>query len=292
MKFAIKPIQASELNGIIMGRRDKAVSYVSNLDDADQDCLTFCDQNHINQVPEKRAGIILCPMEAKEKITDFKASSLVLTDDPLFTFTIQLNKNGYNNVLEGNSFSSFDGVTQNLQQVYIESNVQIGTNLELFPFTALFSGTRIGNNCRIQTGSSVGAIGLAYAKKDNKYYRIPHLGGVAIGDNVDIGANVTIIRGILQNTIIGHGTKIGNNINIGHNVVIGKDCFISAGTVISGSVVLEDNCWIAPNVSILNGITIKRGTQVGIGAVVYKNTVNDMVYVGNPAAPVWNRKNQ
>jgi UDP-3-O-[3-hydroxymyristoyl] glucosamine N-acyltransferase len=273
-----------------MGRRDKAVSYVSNLDNADKNCLTFCDQNHINQVPENNAGIILYPMEAKEKITDFKAGSLVLTDDPLFTFTIQLNKNGYNNVLKGNSSSSFDGVTQNLQQVYIESDVQLGTNLEIFPFTSLFSGTRIGKNCRIQSGSSVGAIGLAYTKKDNKYYRIPHLGGVAIGHNVDIGANVTIIRGILQNTIIGHGTKIGNNVNIGHNVVIGKDCFISAGTVISGSVVLEDNCWIAPNVSILNGITIKRCTQVGIGAVVYKNTCKDTVYIGNPAAPVWNRK--
>lgn len=290
MKFAIKPIRASELKGIIIGRRDKSVSYVSNLDNADQDCLTFCDQNHIDQVPENRAGIILCPMQAKEKITDFKASSLVLTDDPLFTFTVQLNKNGYNNVLEGNRPSSFNGVTQNLQQVYIERNVQLGTNLEIFPFTSLFSGTRIGKNCRIQSGSSVGAIGLAYTKKDDKYYRIPHLGGVVIGDNVDIGANVTIVRGILQNTIIGHGTKIGNNVNIGHNVVIGKDCFISAGTVISGSVVLEDNCWIAPNVSLLNGITIKRGTQVGIGAVVYKNTAEDMVYIGNPAAPVWKRK--
>jgi len=291
LKFSIKPTNVAEFNGIIIGEDDTNVSYVANLVHADIECLTFCDENNIDQMAEVKAGIILCTADIESSIKDFKAASLVLTENPLLEFANHLNRNGYHNKLQGNFASALSPATQSKpEQVYIEKNIKIGENFALFPFTSIFSGTRIGNNCRIQSGSSIGAIGLAYAKEDEKYSRIPHLGGVVIADNVDVGVNVTIVKGILQNTIIGEGTKIGNNVNIAHNVIIGKNCFISAGAVIAGSVVIEDECWIAPNVSILNGVRIKRGGQIGLGAVVFKNTKENFVYLGNPARPVWKRK--
>ena len=293
MKFPIKPTTIAEFKGTILGEKSVTVSYVSNLDNADRECLTFCDENHIAQIPQVKAGIILCPSDAMNTIGDFEAASIVFTENPILAFVKHLNRSGYNNKPEGNSASAFSTDARSiLEPVYIESNVIVGKNFELFPFTSIFSGTRIGNNCRIQSGSSIGAVGLAYAKEDETYCRIPHLGGVIIADDVDIGANVTIVKGILQNTIIGKGTKIGNHVNIGHNVIIGKNCFISSGAVIAGSVVIEDECWIAPNVSILNSVKIRQGDQIGIGSVVFKSTKGNFVYMGNPAKPVWKRKNR
>jgi len=291
LKFPIKPTNVAEFRGVILGENNTTVAYVSNLDHADIECLTFCDENHADQIAVVKAGIILCPANIQSAVSEFKAASIVFTENPLLEFTKHLSRNGYSNKLEGNFASAFSTVRRSIAEaVYIEGDVKIGKNLELFPFTSIFSGTRIGDNCRIQSGSSIGATGLAYAKKDKSYYLIPHLGGVIIADDVDIGANVTVVKGILQNTIIGKGTKIGSNVNIAHNVIIGENCFISSGAVIAGSVVIEDDCWIAPNVSILNGVKIKRGDQIGIGSVVFKNTKENLVYMGNPARPVWKRK--
>jgi UDP-3-O-[3-hydroxymyristoyl] glucosamine N-acyltransferase len=291
LKFPIKPTNVTEFSGRILGEDNTTVSYVSNLDHADMDCLTFCDENHINHIAEVRAGIVLCPADNESTITGFKAASIVLIENPIFEFASHLSRNGYNNKLEGNFAAAFSSDMQSVPElVYIEKNVKIGENFELFPFTSIFSGTTIGNNCRIQSGSSIGAVGLGYAQRKETYHPIPHLGGVVIADNVDIGVNVTVVKGILQNTIIGKGTKIGNNVNIAHNVIIGKNCFISSGAVISGSVEIEDECWVAPNVSILNGVTIRRGGQIGIGSVVFKSTKKNFVYMGNPAKPVWKRK--
>ena len=143
---------------------------------------------------------------------------------------------------------------------------------------------KLGKDVRIWSNSTIGVDGLAYAKgEDDRYEVFPHLGSVRIGDHVDIGANATVVRGIMQDTTIGDGTKIGNHVNVGHNVQIGQNCFVSPGAVLCGSVVVEDDCWIGPSSAIRNHIRISKGSTVGLGAVVIRDVPDKVTVVGNPA---------
>ena len=175
-------------------------------------------------------------------------------------------------------------------QSYIEDNVTIGAGTEIFPFVSIFSETSIGSDCSIQSGVRIGAAGLAYALNGSDYVNFPQVGRAIIGEYVDIGSNSEIMRGILQDTVIGNGTKIGSGVTIGHNVRIDSGCFISSGTTICGSVVLGDHCWIAPNCSVLNGAVLAEGTQLAIGSVLAADTRAWGVYAGNPARLVKIRK--
>jgi UDP-3-O-[3-hydroxymyristoyl] glucosamine N-acyltransferase len=125
---------------------------------------------------------------------------------------------------------------------------------------------------------------MSYIKgKNGDYTRLTHLGNVEIGDNVEIGCNTTVLRGILEATVIKSGAKIGNQVNIGHSSIIGENCYISAGAVVGGATIVGDNCWIAPGVSIRDNIKIGDNCTIGVGSTVVKDTEPNSVYYGSPA---------
>lgn len=289
MKFKIQSVTADQIGNQIFGDSQYNVQFVANSDYAEKDCLTFFTGDNIDTLSEIEAGIILAKSELADKITQAKASAIVFTDDPSYEF-VRIAGENYNNTFTGNNPENVSETAKVSENAYIEKNVSIGDLTEIYPFASIYEWTSIGENCRIQSGTTIGGIGLGYASKDSKYsLRFPHLGGVEIGDNVDIGSNSTVVRGILQNTTIGSGTKIGNIVNVGHNVTIGNDCFISSGVTLCGSVKIEDNCWIAPGAVILNKVTIKKNTQVGIGSIISKDTNADSIYIGYPARRIGNR---
>ena len=204
---------------------------------------------------------------------------------------IEIISENYDNCFKPAALRPVSSGVVSAPNAHIEENVFIGENSEIFPFAVIHSGSVIGEKCRIQANSVIGAVGMAYAEVGMEYSaRFTHLGAVRIGDNVDIGANSIIVRGILQDTVIGNGTKIGNGVNIGHNTIIGKNCFISSNVTLCGSVVLEDGCWIAPGTTVLNKVVIRENTQIGVGSVVRKSTDPDSVYVGNPAKRIGRRR--
>jgi UDP-3-O-[3-hydroxymyristoyl] glucosamine N-acyltransferase len=290
MKFKVNPLKAKHLGKEILGDKETEVNFVSNIENAGRDCLTFYTGKDVEFLKNIEAGIILANKRINDKIDNCKASSIVLLENPMYSFTRILSAN-YKNTFTGNMIHSFlNDKIKVADNSYIEQNVAIGENTEIYPFVSIFNNARIGEYCKIQSFTSIGSIGLAYAKEGKHYERFPHLGGVIIGDYVDIGSNVTVVRGTLQNTVIGNGTKISNNVNIGHNVAIGENCFISAGVVISGSAEIEDNCWIAPGVTILNKVIIKENTQIAIGSVVNKDADKNSVYAGYPARKIANRE--
>ena len=108
-------------------------------------------------------------------------------------------------------------------------------------------------------------------------------GRVIIGNNVDIGANTTIDRGALSDTIIGDNTKINNLCHIAHNTKIGKNVIITGCVNISGSSIIEDNVWIAPNASIRGWVIIGESATIGIGSVVTKDIPKGETWIGNPS---------
>lgn len=151
---------------------------------------------------------------------------------------------------------------------------------------SIYKGVIVGKNCHICSGAVIGADGHGYTKDDDgRYQKIRHMGSVVIKDNVKIGANSCIDRGVLDDTTVGDNTKIDNNVHVAHNVVIGRNCMIIAGAVICGSSTIRDNVWIGPNSVISNGITINDNAKINIGSVVIENVGIGEEVSGNFAIP-------
>ena len=175
--------------------------------------------------------------------------------------------------------------------VYVGPGTVIGEHCRIVDGTVIdanvtiYRRVTIGKSCHISSGAVIGADGHGYVLDGNKkYQKVRHIGNVVIGDNVDVGANSCIDRGVLDNTRIGDNTKIDNLVQVAHNVTIGQNCIITAGVIIAGSSSVGDNCWIAPGAVINNGISIADHNQVGMNSVVYRSVKKtDCVYVGNPA---------
>ena len=168
----------------------------------------------------------------------------------------------------------------------IEEDVVIGDGVHLGHHVVLGRKTRIGNSFSVGSNTVIGTSGFGFVADDvtqGRHIRIPHIGGVRIESNVEIGSCVVIARGTIDDTVIGPYVKIDDHVFVAHNVSIGENSIIIAGTEISGSVVIEDNCWIAPQVTVSNGVTVGAGSLVGIGTVVTRDVPGGMVVVGNPA---------
>lgn len=170
--------------------------------------------------------------------------------------------------------------------VYIGEEVEIGEGTVIWPNVVIHNGTRIGKNCVVKSFCSIASEGLGYEMDGDAYFKFPQLGGVVMGDRVEIGPNATIRRAALDNTVIGDGTKIGAFVNIGHNCIIGKNCLIVCQGVTGGSSTIGDNVFFGINALLLNGADIGSNVTLGMGAVVVKSVPDDTVVVGNPAQPM------
>lgn len=144
----------------------------------------------------------------------------------------------------------------------IAEDACIGSNTTIYPNVSIGHEVRIGDNCTIYSGVVIGTDGFGYVRDADAYLKIPQIGTVVIGDNVDIGANTTIDRGALLDTIIHEGVKLDNHIQVAHNVVIGKHTVISAFTGIAGSARIGENCLIGGGVGIRDNIEITDNVVV------------------------------
>ena len=161
-------------------------------------------------------------------------------------------------------------------RVRIGDHVSIGANT-VIANCDIAQGVRIGCNC------TIGLPGFGYEKDESgRYWRFPHLGGVRIERDVEIGSNTCIDRGSLGDTVIGAGSKIDNLVHVAHNVVLGKNTVVIANSMLGGSVTIGDGSWVAPSVTIMNQASIGAGATLGLGAVVLKDVAAEQVIVGNP----------
>lgn len=160
-----------------------------------------------------------------------------------------------------------EGVTLG-ENVRIESgcvisfDVVIGDNTVLHPNVVIEHATVIGSNCTIYAGVAIGTDGFGYERDGDAYLKIPQIGNVIIGNDVDIGANATIDRGALLDTIIHDGVKLDNLVQVAHNVEIGKNTVISSFTGIAGSTKIGENCLIGGGVGIRDNIEIVSNVMI------------------------------
>ena len=166
----------------------------------------------------------------------------------------------------------------------IGNNVSIGNGSVIRNHVIISDNTIVGSNCLIKSNTVIGEEGFGFERDNDQVpIRLPHVGRVVIGDNVEIGALNTIARGTLDDTYIGDNVKIDDHVHVAHNVHIEKNTIVTACSEISGSVRIGANGWLAPNCSIMNGITLGENVFVGLGAVVTKSVESNSVVFGNPA---------
>jgi UDP-3-O-[3-hydroxymyristoyl] glucosamine N-acyltransferase len=167
---------------------------------------------------------------------------------------------------------------------YIGPQVKISDNVTIKNNVVMEGKVTIGRGTIISSGVIIGTDGYGYYKnKEGINIKVPHFGGVIIGQNVEIGANTCIDRGTLGDTKIGKNVKIDNLSHIAHNVIIEDNAIVFALTVIAGSVLLRENSYVAPSATIMNQLTIGRNSIVGLGAVVLKDVEDNVVVAGVPA---------
>jgi len=138
----------------------------------------------------------------------------------------------------------------------IGKNVVIGRGSKIYPNVTILDRCEIGENCILHSGVVIGADGFGFVPEDEHYVKVPQIGRVLIGDDVEIGANTTVDRGAIEDTVIGNGVKLDNQIQVAHNVVIGDHTVISAGTAIAGTTRIGKHCLIGGCVAIRDNIEI------------------------------------
>jgi UDP-3-O-[3-hydroxymyristoyl] glucosamine N-acyltransferase len=145
----------------------------------------------------------------------------------------------------------------------VERGVTIGEGTRIFPRVTIHRGTRIGRRCVVQSGSVLGSDGFGYATDSHgRHHPVPQRGGLVLGDEVDVGANVTIDRGSSGDTEIGSGTKIDNLAHVAHNVRIGRNAIIIAQVGIAGSTRIGDYAVIGGQAGLAGHITIGDGARI------------------------------
>ncbi len=168
--------------------------------------------------------------------------------------------------------------------VFLGNNVAIGKNCIIHPNVSIYDNCILGDNVIVHSNTVIGGDAFYYQKREGKYEKMHTCGRVVIGNDVEIGSNSTIDKGVSGDTTIGQGTKIDSHVHIGHDTEVGKNCLFAAHVGISGAVVIQDDVTLWGQVGIPSDVVIGKGVVVLAQSGVTKSLENNKVYFGSPAA--------
>ena len=160
----------------------------------------------------------------------------------------------------------------------VEDNVQIGKQCQLHSRVTLAQNVRLGDHCELHSGVVIGSDGFGLVEQGHEWFKVPQLGTVEIGDNVEIGANTTVDRGALDNTIIEDGCKLDNLIQVAHNVRIGAHTAIAACVGIAGSANIGKHCKIGGAAVVLGHLKVADNVMITAMSLVTKDIRQSGVY--------------
>ncbi|MDY4010502.1 MAG: UDP-3-O-(3-hydroxymyristoyl)glucosamine N-acyltransferase [Fusobacterium gastrosuis] len=290
------------LNAEYRGEKIEEISKLSSFFHADEKSLTFAaDEKFIKNLEKTEAKVIIVP--DIDLPLNIGKSYIIVRENPRIIMPKLLNffkrpLKTFEKMLED---SAKIGKNCNIaQNVYIGHDVEIGNNVTIYPNSTICEGAKIGSNtiiysnvsirefveigenCVIQPGAVIGSDGFGFIKVNGNNQKIDQIGSVVIEDNVEIGANTTIDRGAIGDTIIRKYTKIDNLVQIAHNDVIGENCLIISQVGIAGSTTVGNNVTLAGQVGVSGHITIGDNVVVGAKSGVSGNVEPNQILSGYP----------
>jgi UDP-3-O-[3-hydroxymyristoyl] glucosamine N-acyltransferase len=302
------------VKGVAEGDDDINITGLSGIESARLGDLTFAvDEEHLTSAEKSDVSCVLTDALLRKS-----TKPLIRVRNPKLSFLIIYNKfhareskNAFvhsaavvspsarlgNNVWIGPGAVVEDGVTIG-DHVIIESNSVVKKNSEIGPFchlypnVTLYENIKLGKNVILHAGVVLGSDGFGYVKDEGKIYKFPQLGSVIIEDDVEIGANTTVDRGSLSDTVIKEGTKIDNLCQIAHNVKIGKNVLMAAQCGISGSTVIGNDVTIGGQAGAVDNIIVGDNVIVGAKSAIIGDVEKNAVVWGLPARPIAQTKRQ
>ncbi|MCF6332051.1 MAG: UDP-3-O-(3-hydroxymyristoyl)glucosamine N-acyltransferase [Draconibacterium sp.] len=301
---------AAFLNGEIIGNKDVRVTKVSKIEDGKPGTLAFlANLKYENFIYTTRASVVLVnkSFAAKEKIN----TTLIKVDDAYQAFASLLDlytqskasvKTGIEqpNFIDGTAtvgdnvfLGAFSYIGKNSKvgknskispQVHIGDNVTVGDDCIIYAGVKIYDDCIIGNACILHSGVVIGSDGFGFApQKNGVYKKIPQIGNVILGDDVEIGANSTIDCGTMESTILRKGCKIDNLVQIAHNCVIGENTVIAALSGIAGTTKIGKNCRIGGQVGFGGHLSVGDNVMIGAQSGIIKSVKSNQVILGSPA---------
>ena len=309
MRKTLKEI-AKLIEGEVVGDGSVVITGVAGIKEADSGDITFlANPKYASLLNTTGASAVIV---AKDLEISLSAKPVIRTDNPSLAFSKVISlatpedlkhpKGLHPTAILGKAVSLGKNVAIG-PYVVIEDDVQIGDNAIIYAGSFIGNQAKIGNSTLIyanvsvrervvigerviiHSGTVIGSDGFGFVTIEGKHHKIPQVGTVEIGDDVEIGANVTIDRARFDKTIIGRGTKIDNLVQIAHNVVIGENCLIVAQVGISGSTVIGNNVILAGQVGLVGHISVGDGAIVTAQSGVSKSVPANTMFAGYPARP-------
>ena len=290
-----------------------SVCGVKDIKNASSEDLSFCSlddaERAILAISKSNAKVIICHQVLENLVYPRfgKQQSLIFVKNPRLGIMKIINEIYYSSSANGKKRTRHnDRSVATPSMSVISKSVKIGKNCLIGNFTKIGDNciigdntvigdhviieqnTKIGKNCSVQPGTVIGADGFAYERLEDtlELLRFPHIGGVVLGNNVEICSNCSIARGSLSDTIIGEGTKLDALVHVAHNVEVGRHCALTAGTIIGGSTKIGDMCWTGLNSTIKHKIKIGNKVIIGSGASVINNIDDEDIVAGVPAKSI------
>ncbi|MFP6583696.1 MAG: UDP-3-O-(3-hydroxymyristoyl)glucosamine N-acyltransferase [Candidatus Hydrogenedentota bacterium] len=298
---------AKQYNGTAIGDGEVTISSVNGIDDAGADEITFLgNAKYIPKMEGTCAAAVLVPRDY-ETLHDFPT---IQVDSPYFVFAMLLGELEKETLIHprgihaastrGENVTLGDNVALDAHVhladncrighnvvlyagVYIGRNTCIGDNTVIFPNTTVRENSSIGKNCIIHSNVAIGSDGFGFTPMGGIHAKIPQVGRVEIGDDVEIGSNSAIDRATCGVTRIGNGTKIDNLVQIAHNVHIGEHTTISGMSAIAGSAIIGSNVTMAGKSGIMGHITVGDNSVVGADSGVLQSIGEGSIVSGFPA---------
>lgn len=308
---------ARQLNGDVVGDREREITNAKALQKATSDDATFvADDQNLRKLGKCLAGVVLVDAErlvAAQQLMSLSNATFIVVADPLKAFIETMKhfrpqrarpavgisphahvdpsaKIGADTNIHPGAVVGPDVVIGTGCDIHpgvvIGAGCQIGDQTTIHPHAVLYPETTVGNRVLIHANAVIGADGFGYRFEQGRFVKIPQLGSVRIDDDVEIGACTTIDRGMVGPTIIGEGTKLDNLVMIAHNCELGKHNAFVSQVGLAGSVTTGDYVRCAGQVGIADHVHLGTGCTLAAKAGVHKDIPEGQTYVGVPAGPI------
>ncbi|MEQ8909182.1 MAG: UDP-3-O-(3-hydroxymyristoyl)glucosamine N-acyltransferase [Vicingaceae bacterium] len=281
-----KTISLSELAALLdassFGNSSVEITGINEIHRVEEGDIVFVDHpKYYEKALQSKASVVLINKEVAVP----EGKGIVVCEDPFKSFNFVLH---YFKPFEFFDDADRESVTIGKgsrihPSAVIGKNVNIGENCLIYPNVVLHDNTIIGNRVIIQAGTVIGSNGFYYKNRQSHFDRLYSAGRVVIEDDVELGANCTIDRGVTAESRIGKGSKIDNLVQIGHDTVIGEKCLIAAHCGLAGCSTLGDRVTLWGQVGITSGVHIGDEAVLSAKSGVSKSLEGKKVYAGAPA---------